>query len=154
MGALRGRRSGPLLQLGASLEKSQRPVGSPAEAAQIALFAPYCGGLQQEEALRRILPQLKLGRFEGRRALDGGGSHAYALTWSSVRAPLTPCTCELTFPDSGGLHYSFVMPAHQLATWLMQLDPAAAPQDLPDPFWHWLLLEHEGRGFVESGPLH
>lgn len=129
-------------------------MGSPAEAAQIALFAPYCGGLQQEEALRRILPQLNLGRFEGCRALDAGDSHAFVLTWSSVRAPLTPCRCELTFPDSAGLHYSFVMPAHELATLLIQVNSAAAVPDFSDAFWQWLLLEHDASESVESGPLH
>ena len=148
-------KSGPLLQLGASLRKSQQqPVGGPAEAAQIALFAPYCGGLQQEDALRRTLPQLHRGRLEGSRALDAGHGHAFVLTWGSVRAPLTPCRCELTFPDSAGLHYGFVMPAHQLATFLMQVNPAAGVQDLPDAFWQWLLLEHDASESVESGPLH
>ena len=108
---------------------------------------PYAARAVGERRLQR-------GRFEGSRALDAGHGHAFVLTWGSVRAPLTPCRCELTFPDSAGLHYGFVMPAHQLATFLMQVNPAAGVQDLPDAFWQWLLLEHDASESVESGPLH
>lgn len=116
---------------------------SSAEEAQIALFAPYCGGLREEATLRQTLPLLHQGRFEGQRALGQGKGHDYLITWGDVRSPLAPCPCELTFPDLEGVQYSFVLPAHQFASWLMRIPPNTAPQDLPDEFWRWLLLERD-----------
>ena len=120
-----------------------RPVTPPADAAQIALFAPYCGGLPQEQALLNVLPFFDRGFLEGRRQLEGGQSHAYRLSWDPVRAPLNPCRCDLSFPDEPSLRYSFEVPAHQLVQWLMECPLEAEAIDLPEQCWRWILLEQD-----------
>ena len=146
--------SGPSLQLGASLKKDARPVSSPADAAQIALFAPYCGGLQQESVLLRVLPVFAQGLLEGQRPLAGGECRSFVLRWTVVRAPLMPCSCRLEFPECADVVYGFELPAHQLISWLMQVDPEAPGPDLPDGFWQWLLLENDPIEPSGAGPLH
>ena len=116
---------------------------TPAEAAQIALFAPYCGGLPQEQALLKVLPLLHQGLLEGHRQLEGGKGHAFRLSWEPVRAPLTACRCDLSFPNDSSLRYSFEVPAHQLVQWLMECSPEANTIDLPERCWQWILLEQD-----------
>ncbi len=118
-------------------------LSSPSGDAQLALFAPYCGGLRREQALRQGLERLPLGHFEGQRARSDAQPHRYELSWSPANAPLQACRCELRFQDWADQHYSFRCPAHQLLDWLMQTVEAGR-QDLPDSFWQWLLLEQIG----------
>lgn len=113
----------------------------PNDAAQIALFAPYCGGLPQEQALLNVLPLLSQGHLDGQRQLEGGQSHAFRLSWDPVRAPLSSCRCDLSFPDEPSLRYGFEVPAHQLVQWLMECPKQGECIDLPDRCWHWILLE-------------
>ena len=115
-------------------------LSSPSSDAQLALFAPYCGGLRREQSLRHALEQLPLGQFDGERVRSGSPPHRYLLTWSSANAPLQTCRCELRFQEQGDQLYPFECPAHQLLDWLMQVVEAGR-QDLPDSFWQWLLLE-------------
>ncbi|WP_231857008.1 MULTISPECIES: type IV pilus biogenesis protein EbsA [unclassified Synechococcus] len=115
-------------------------LSSPSGDAQLALFAPYCGGLRREQALRRALERLPLGQFEGARARSDAQPHRYVLSWSAANAPLQACRCELRFQDRADQRYPFECPAHQLLDWLMQADEGGR-QDLPDSFWQWLLLE-------------
>ena len=123
-------------------------LSSPSGDAQLALFAPYCGGLRREQALRRALDRLPLGQFEGARARSDAQPHRYVLSWSAANAPLQACRCELRFQDRADQRYPFECPAHQLLDWLMQADEGGR-QDLPDSFWQWLLLEQIG----EDGSL-
>lgn len=116
---------------------------TPADAAQIALFAPYCGGVPQEQALLKVLPLLREGRLTGQRQLEGGQSHAFRLSWDPVRAPLSACRCDLSFPEEPSLRYSFQVPAHQLVKWLMDCSMEAEAIDLPEPCWQWILLEQD-----------
>ena len=120
-----------------------RPLITPADAAQIALFAPYCGGLPQEQALLKVLPLLHQGLLEGHRQLAGGKAHAFRLSWDPVRAPLSACHCELSFPNEPSLRYSFEVPAHQLVQWLMECPMEVDTVDLPERCWHWILLEQD-----------
>ena len=118
-------------------------LSSPSGDAQLALFAPYCGGLHREQALRHALEQLPLGQFDGERGCSGAQPHRYLLNWSAANAPLQTCRCELRFRGQGDQLYPFECPAHQLLDWLMQVVEAGR-QDLPDSFWQWLLLEQIG----------
>ncbi|MEB3158664.1 MAG: transglycosylase [Synechococcus sp.] len=129
-------------------------MSSPADAALIALFAPYCGGLEQEQALLRVLPVLAQGTFQGCRVLSADSKHDYVLSWSSVRAPLSPCRCDLNISAEPALHFCFEVQSHQLASWLMDVDSRDERQDLPDHFWSWLLLEQDPLELNESLPLH
>ena len=115
-------------------------LSSPSGDAQLALFAPYCGGLRREQALRHALEQLPLGQFEGERARSDAEPYRYELSWSPANAPLQACRCVLRFQDRGDQRYPFECSAHQLLDWLMQVVEAGR-QDLPDSFWQWLLLE-------------
>ena len=146
--------SGPSHQLGPSLRKHARSVSTPADAAQIALFAPYCGGVHQEAALMRVLPLFAEGELRGHRPLAGGALRPFVLRWSVVGAPLSLCSCHVEIAEGPALVYRFELPAHQLMTWLMQVDPDAVRVDLPDGFWQWLLLEHDPSEAPHPGPLH
>ena len=119
------------------------PLSSPADPAQLALFAPYCGGLEQEASLQQALPLLAEGRLDGERLLRSGASHRFVLTWDPVRSPLTPCCCRLELPAHPELAYAFTVAAHQLVMWLMHRGDGSHRQDLPDTFWQWLLLQHD-----------
>ncbi|NDC35104.1 MAG: transglycosylase [Synechococcaceae bacterium WB9_2_112] len=105
------------------------------------LYAPYWGGL--DPALEKALLHLLQGRFEGVRRLDGGLSRTYLLQWTGARAPLDPTRCALTFPERPGIHYDFAVPAHRLLRWLASTQAGEGTGDLPDDFWHWLILGQE-----------
>lgn len=115
-------------------------LSSPSGDAQLALFAPYCGGLRREQALRCALERLPLCQFAGERARSDAQPHRYVLSWSPANAPLQACRCELRFQDRADQCYPFECPAHQLLDWLMQTVEGGL-QDLPNSFWQWLLLE-------------
>ena len=112
------------------------------EAAQIALFAPYCGGLARQAELKGALRILEAGSLEGTRPVQGTSGHAFQLTWSGGQAPLEIVACQLLFPGHGWLTYRFEAVTHQLVMWLMDVPSEEAPEgcDLPDGFWQWLLV--------------
>ena len=102
----------------------------------VPLFAPYCGGLGQQQLLHDALTRLAQGALEGQRSLAGGEGHRYKLRWRGESAPLEVLHCELLFPGQDQLSYRFELPAHQLVAWLMQRQA----DDLPQAFWSWLLV--------------
>ena len=120
--------------------KSSCVLGLPAlsDAALVAFYAPYCGGLEQEPALRGALGVLRLGTLRGSRAVKGRAAYQFSLSWSEAKAPLEPLACCLTFPHHPDLRYEFEVVSQQLVVWLMQRDDNGKA-DLPDSFWRWLL---------------
>jgi hypothetical protein len=117
-------------------------VITPSLEAQVALFAPYCGGRQAEPALRRALELWSHGLLEGIRPMLATPGHRFRLQWHVVEAPLLTSACVLTLDSEPRLCYRFTLPAHQLITWLMQLRSGdGSGPDFSDRFWQWLLLE-------------
>jgi hypothetical protein len=112
-------------------------------AAQVVLYAPYCGGVSQEAWLERALDLFDSAKVHGERPLRGGGSHLFELTWKAGGAPQELSFCELRFPATPEVIYRFPLPTHQLVSWLMDLlqDQALRGSgDLPEAFWRWLIL--------------
>ena len=110
------------------------------DAALLALFAPYCGGLTREPDLQEALQILAGCYLDGLRPVHGSRGHLFQLSWSSVHAPLEIARCELTFPDQPQITYRFELLTHQLVDWLMdRSDSDGTGFDLPDSFWRWLL---------------
>ena len=106
-----------------------------------ALFAPYCGGLAREPELEDALQRLRGLGFHGLRPVAGANGHRYILRWESVQAPMELTRCDLDFPENPELHYRFELVTHQLVAWLMDCSDAEGQGvDLPDAFWHWLLI--------------
>ena len=111
------------------------------EAALQALFAPYCGGLSRAADLEGALKLLQRQSVQGCRPVEGVAGHRYSLSWGAVRSPLEPVQCSLRFDQHPHLIYDFEVDTHRLVTWLMdRTEPADGEIDLPDSFWHWLLL--------------
>lgn len=123
-------------------------AGTPSEAVAplVPLFAPYCGGLVHQALLEEALMILLAGEWAGRRLLRGGRSHALQLRWRGETAPQVALHCDLTFPDLPLVAYAFDLPCHQLVQWLMERQG----NELPESFWHWLLL---GRIPVATGQV-
>jgi len=117
--------------------------------AQLALFAPYCGGRVMEPSLLEALALLPSGEYVGERTLADGPSHRFVLRWDPVQAPLEPCRCVLRFEDNSDADYRFECPAHQLLSWLMEGPVQGRGNDLSDSFWQWLLLSR----FESGRPL-
>jgi hypothetical protein len=115
-------------------------------AALVALFAPYCDGAQRPELLERALQQLAQGELQGARPLQPSGTRPFVLAWSGEASPLELSRCSLSFPQLEEVSYSFELPAYRLVLWLMDW-LAAGSGDLPQSFWHWLLL-----GVSPDGP--
>ena len=115
----------------------------PSEAAQWALFAPYCGGLSRQADLQRALRLLAQKSLKGERPLQGGRVHRFTLRWQGARPPLELCSCQLCFPDIQALTYTFDVSTHQLVDWLMDWPEFGGQGDLPNRFWKWLLLGSE-----------
>ena len=107
-------------------------------AALVPLFAPYVEALGP--ALEPSLATLLGGMFCGQRSLPEGRAHSYELRWSGVLAPLETCGCQLRFPQTPSVQYSFELPVRQLLVWLAQISGEGDVQDLPDGFWRWLIL--------------
>ena len=120
-----------------------RPLvpASVSDAALLALFAPYCGGLAREQDLRSALQTLLAGEFRGIRPREGMDGHPFQLSWEGGHAPLEMATCQLLFTETRAEPYRFELVTHQLVQWLMD-GPAGEPgkADLPDAFWVWLLV--------------
>lgn len=108
--------------------------------AQLALFAPYCGGREKEVLLQEALALLPSGAHAGERMLLDAPPLQFVLRWDPVQAPLAPCRCGLRFESRPGIEYRFDCPAHQLLNWLMEGPLQSRGSDLPDSFWQWLLL--------------
>jgi hypothetical protein len=101
----------------------------------------------REDWLVKALDLLAAGEVQGRRRLQPSGHHPFLLRWQAGEAPQEPSRCELSFPASEAVTYQFVLPAHQLVRWLMDLleDRGRALDgepggDLPQAFWRWLIL--------------
>jgi hypothetical protein len=120
--------------LASSLERDQ---------AMVMLYAPYCGGVSREGWLKQALELLSVGSVAGQRPLHPEGSHRFELLWQAGEAPQEPSSCELKFPATPEVHYTFTLPTHQLVSWLMDLLEARALTggvELPETFWRWLIL--------------
>ena len=112
------------------------------DAAQLVLFAPYCGGVSREQDLAAALQILHRGELEGRRPVAGMDGYPYELRWNGVAAPLERLECELRFPGHTEGDVDFSLVTHQLVAWLMDRShPQRSEPDLPDGFWQWLLIE-------------
>lgn len=120
---------------------SPSPAAAPSVAALVPLFAPYLGRLGA--ALEPALQILVQGQFSGERTLQDGRSHPYLLRWSGAAAPAEPSSCDLGFPRSPAVHYSFTVPTQRLLAWLAEAAANAGTPDLPDSFWRWLILGEE-----------
>ena len=119
---------------------NQAPAVS--DAAQLVLFAPYCGGISREQDLSSALQILGHGEWQGRRPVAGRDGYAYQLSWNGVAAPMERLDCRLRFPGHPEGDVDFAVTTHQLVAWLMDRSPLQSSEsDLPDGFWHWLLLE-------------
>jgi len=108
-------------------------------AALVALFAPYCQGAADPVALERGLQLLAQGSLQGQRP--------FVLQWQPGVAPLEPAQAQLSVEGVGleqPVLYSFERPTHRLLHWLMAWQAAGGasgqPADLPEAFWHWLIL--------------
>jgi len=134
----------------AILVGNRPPVSdSVSDAALLALFAPYCGGLAREQDLRFALQTLLAGEFRGSRPREGKEGHAFQLNWEGGHAPLEMATCQLVLTASRAQPYRFELVTHQLVQWLMDCTVAEPEKgDLPDAFWFWLLVgtDQEGGG--------
>lgn len=122
------------------------------DAAQVALYAPYCNGISREEVLDQALQLLNRGRVTGQRPLRFGQPHSFELRWQAGASPLERSKCDLSFPGIPEVLYSFSVPTHQLVLWLMDLIQSRADgvePDLPENFWRWLLL-----GEIPHSPTH
>jgi hypothetical protein len=113
------------------------------DAAQVALYAPYCNGINRENMLDLALQLLARGQVSGQRHLRFGEPHFFVLIWQAGSSPLELSTCEMSFPRIPEVLYSFNVPTHQLVLWLMDLIQAkvdGGEPDLPENFWRWLLV--------------
>ena len=112
------------------------------DAAQLVLFAPYCGGVGREPDLGAALQILRRGALQGRRPVTGREGYPYELRWNGVNAPLERLDCELRFPGHPEGDVDFSVLTHQLVAWLMDRSHQQRSEpDLPDGFWQWLLIE-------------
>ncbi len=136
------------------------PLSSQApDPALVALYAPYCGGVNREIQLMQALDRLAAGEVSGRRPLHPSGEHPFVLRWQAGQAPQELSACELHFPATPNATYRFQLPTHQLVCWLMDLleirSRAAAGEgggELPDAFWRWLILGETPPAVAEVGP--
>ena len=112
------------------------------DAALQALFAPYCGGVNRESDLADALTLFLGGHLHGCRPIQGTDGHPFVLSWSGPPAPLESLRCQLRFPGHPEGDRDFELSTHQLVAWLMDRTRLTVDKaDLPDAFWHWLLLE-------------
>ena len=126
-----------LSPLGSTAFDPAPPETAPPDIAHLVpLFAPYCGGIAQQNDLLKALGSLAQGSWQGARQLEGGRTHPYLLEWQGESAPLEMLRCQLLFPALPDLGYHFSLPAHQLVLVLVQIEG----DDLPQAFWRWLLL--------------
>ena len=113
-------------------------------AALVALYAPYCEGVNRAARLEQALDLMARGRTSGRRALRPGGGHDFEFSWSAAGSPQELSSCILRFPGLPEVSYTFSLPTYLLVLWLMDLLEAqqgsATPADLPESFWRWLLV--------------
>jgi len=113
------------------------------DAAQVALYAPYCNGISRETILDQALQLLAKGQVIGQRHIRFGEPHTFELRWQAGSSPLERSKCEMSFPGIPEVLYSFNLPTHQLVLWLMDLIQTRADgvePDLPENFWRWLLV--------------
>ena len=112
------------------------------DAAQLVLFAPYCGGVSRQQDLPQPCRSWAVGHWRGGFRWPGSDGHPYKLRWNGVAAPLERLDCQLRFPCHPEGVLDFAVDTHQLVVWLMDcsyLQPSEP--DLPNGFWQWLLIE-------------
>ena len=112
------------------------------DAAQLVLFAPYCGGVSRLQDLSAALQILGRGALQGRRPVAGSVGHPYELCWNGIAAPMERLDCQLRFPCHPEEDLDFAVTTHQLVVLLMDcshLQPSEP--DLPNGFWQWLFIE-------------
>ena len=116
-------------------------------AALVALFAPYCEGVNRPEELSAALELMASGGLDGHRPLRPSGFRPFSLRWQPAVAPLEPAQVALRVASGSAeeqpVEYSFNLPTYQLVRWLMDWQAAggaSAQADLPASFWQWLLL--------------
>ena len=112
------------------------------DAAQLVLFAPYCGGVSRELDLSAALQILSCGELKGRRPVAGIDGYPFELRCHGVAAPMERLDCQLCFPGHPEGDVDFFVSTHQLVAWLMgRSHKQPSVPDLPDGFWQWLLME-------------
>lgn len=113
-------------------------------AALVALYAPYCDGVNRAARLEQALDLMARGSTSGRRSLRPGGGHDFDFSWSAAGSPQELSSCILRFPALPEVSYTFSLPTYLLVLWLMDLLEApqgpGTPPDLPESFWRWLLV--------------
>ncbi|MFS6828106.1 type IV pilus biogenesis protein EbsA [Cyanobium sp. ATX-6F1] len=57
------------------------------DAAQVALYAPYCSGVSREGVLDQAIHLLDQGRVSGQRVLKFGTPHVFELRWQAGTSP-------------------------------------------------------------------
>ena len=67
-------------------------------AALVALYAPYCDGVNRAARLEQALELMARGRTSGRRALRPAGGHDFEFSWSAAASPQELSSCILHFP--------------------------------------------------------
>ena len=92
--------------------------------------------------LSAALKILARGELQGRRPVDGGAGHPYALRWKGVAAPMERLDCQLRFPGHPEGDVDFAVTTHQLVAWFMDRSHVQRSEpDLPNGFWQWLLIK-------------
>ena len=84
------------------------------DAAQLVLFAPYCGGLSREQDLSAALQILGRGVLQGRRPVAESDRHPYELRWNGVAALMERLDCQLRFSGHPEGDLDFAFTNHQL----------------------------------------
>ncbi|MEN9542300.1 MAG: hypothetical protein RLZZ459_2391 [Cyanobacteriota bacterium] len=117
---------------------------------ELLLYAPHCQGLLRRPELEVALDLFAAGGLRGARRLRPSGSRPFQMNWQVVASPLVHTAVTLVFavrPDAPTVDYSFSVPSYRLVQWLMDRrrssDPAEGLDDLPDSFWHWLIVGDE-----------
>ena len=122
------------------MEQEQAPAVP--DAAQLVLFAPYCGGVSREQDLSTALQILSCGELKGRRPVAGIDGYPFELRWHVVAAPMERLDCQLRFHGHPVRDVDFVVITLQLVAWLMDRSHRQPSEpDLPNGFWQWLLME-------------
>ena len=116
--------------------------------AMVALYASYCEGYDQPELLDQALEKLATKTLLGSRRLKPDGSHPFELSWEPGESPPAPPLPApgLGLPVPGLPAPAMPPPPLPFATLIKPANPiaapasAAAPPDLPESFWRWLLV--------------
>ena len=108
---------------------NQVPVVS--DAAQLVLFAPYCGGVSREQDLPQPCRSLGVAHCRG------------GVRWpEEMDTPTNSAGMSASFSRHPEGDFDFAVTTHQLLAWLMDCSLLQQSEpDLPNWFWQWLLIE-------------